>query len=420
MRPQTFEQDEYARSKAAAQEKRKTYYRCTAKDIEGRVIRETLDAPDHDALYARLRDQGLYLQHAVRLARRPGKQLTARQLSAFCQELSSLLGAGVNLIRALNILTKGDLPMKQKILYQNILTEVEAGNSLADAMEGEGVFPGMMLGTIRSAEGSGSLDDVAARLAGHYTQEHKLRQQICSAMTYPCILAVLALAALIAIFIFILPRFEELFTGMGQLPVFTAALMAVSHFLVRRWYIALGGGILLAVLPKILLRIPALRFWLDRWKVTTCLLGIGKLNSTICTARFARTVSSLYSSGMPLVSALKAAGDAVGNRYLAGQFEAAAAKVCGGETLSASLWEMDGLQKKLCGAVQVGEETGRLDSMLEFAAGTMEYDSSQAGKRLITLLEPCMIVLMSLIVCVIMIGVMYPIIGSYGTIGGLA
>lgn len=394
-------------------------YRYTAKNMEGKTFRGIQEASGYDALYAQLRSQDLFLQDATRLEGEKVKRLKAKELAPFCQELANLLGAGVNLIRALTIITQEeDLPKKQVVIYENILAEVRKGVNLSTAMEQQGVFPDLMLGMIRAGEGNGTLDLVTARLANHYTREHKLTQQVKSAMTYPIILAVVALIAVVIIFTFVLPEFDDLFAGMDNLPGFTVALMAISDFLVQRWYLALGGVILLVVLARTLLRIPTLRLAMDKWKIKTRFMGIGRLNSIICTARFARTISSLYSSGMPLASALQTARETIGNRYLANQFDAVVSKVYSGETLSGALRDVDGMQRKLCSTIQVGEETGRLDAMLDSIADTMEYESEQATKRLVTLLEPLLIIIMALVVGVIMIGVMMPIIGSYGAIEG--
>lgn len=396
----------------------KARYRYAAKNMEGKTIRGTAQASSYDELYAQLRVQDLYLQHAARLEEIESKPLTASQLAGFCQALSNLLGTGVHLTRALTILTEDDLPKRQIILYKNILTEVQKGSKLSSAMERQKVFPDLMLGMIRSAEDSGNLDGATARLASHYTWEHKLTQQVRSAMTYPCILAVMVLISLIVIFTFILPEFAALFDEAETLPVFTRVLMAVSNFLVNHWYAALGGVVLLVIITRVLLRDPSVCLRLDKWKLKTHFLGIGKLTSAICTARFARTICNLYSGGVPMVSAIQTAFGTFGNSYLANQLDGVAAKVNSGNPLSVSLRDVDGLQRKLCGVIQVGEETGRLDNMLDFIADSMEYDSDQASKRLVTLIEPVLIIIMSVIVGVVMIGVMYPIIGSYGAIWG--
>lgn len=396
----------------------KIRYRYAAKNIEGKTFRGTAYASNHDELYALLRRQDLYLQHAVRLKEPKGKPLLSGQLADFCQALSNLLGTGIHLRNALSILCEDDLPKKQLLLYKNILAELSGGTDLAVAMRTQKVFPDLMLGMINSAEYSGNLDSVTARLALHYTREHKLIQQIRSAMIYPCLLAVMSLISLIVIFTLILPEFNTLFDEAETLPFFTRALIIVSNFLVNRWYVVLCAIVLLAVLTRYLLRVPSVRLRLDKWKLKTRFLGIGKLTSSICTARFARTLCNLHSSGVSTTPALKAAFETFGNRYLSNQIDVVAANIQNGKKLAASLRDVDGLQRKLCGVIQVGEETGRLDNMLDFIADSMEYDSEQASKRLVTLLEPVLIIIMSVIIGAVMIGVMYPIIGSYGTIWG--
>ncbi len=407
---------------AEPRENQSRRWRYTAVDLEGKLHKGVAEARDYDALYTRLRAGELYLQTAVPEGGQGRKRLLkAKELSAFCQELSTLLDAGVNVVRALTIITEEeDLPRNLREIYDSLLAEVRKGTSLSSAVETQGVFPDLMVGMLRAGEENGDLPGVTARLAVHFTKEHKTRQQVISAMIYPCVLGVLALGAVVILFTFVLPEFEELFAGMESLPVFTVALMALSDFLTQRWYVAVFGVAALVFLIRILFTIPRVRLAWDRWKLKTRLLGLGKINSVICTARLARTISSLYGSGVPLVSALQTARDTIGNRYISGQFDDVVARVRTGENLSSSLGIVDGLQRKLQGTIQVGEETGRLGPMLDSAADNMEYDSEQATKRLVTVLEPVMIVLMALAVGIIIIGVMLPIINSYGAIEGSA
>ncbi len=397
-------------------------WRYTAVDLEGKLHKGVAEARDYDALYTRLRQGELFLQTAVQEGGEGRRRLLkAKELASFCQELSTLLDAGVNAVRALTIISQEEpLAKPLRDIYSALLSEVRKGSSLSSAAEAQGVFPDLMIGMLRAGEENGDLPGVTARLAAHYTQEHKTRQQAVSALMYPCFLAALALGAVIVIFTFVLPEFEDLFAGMESLPAFTVGLMALSDFLTQRWYVAIAGVAALAVLIRGLFAIPQVRLAWDRWKLKTRLLGLGRICSVICTARLARTISSLYSSGVPLVSALQTARDTVGNRYIAGQFDGVVARVRAGESLSASLGEVDGLRRKLRGTIQVGEETGRLGPMLDSAADNMEYDSRQATKRLLTILEPVLIVLMALAVGVIIIGVMLPIINSYGAIEGSA
>ena len=192
--------------------------------------------------------------------------------------------------------------------------------------------------------------------------------------------------------------------------------MAFSDFMVTKWYLLLLGLAALAAALRALLRSPSVRLALDRCRLTMPVFG--RLHRIICTARFARTISSLYASGLPIITALQTARDTIGNAYIASQFDAVLAQVRSGVSLSAALESVDGFQRKLCSSIAVGEETGQLDSMLDSIADSMEYDAQQASRRMMTILEPMLIVLMAFVVGFIIIAVMSPIIGSYSAIEG--
>lgn len=281
-----------------------------------------------------------------------------------------------------------------------------------------GSFPELMLGMIRSGEGSGNIDAVMARLSLHYERENRLKQQVRSAMTYPAVLLVMSAAVVILIVTFILPQFEELFSEMESLPMVTELLLAISDFLVSKWYLALFMVFVIGILLRIILKIYQVRRTVDFIKVRMPV--IGKLNKVIYTARFARTLSSLYSSGMPIVAALQTAGGTIGNLYVEEQFEQVAITVRSGVPLSQALKEVDGLLRKLSSTILVGEESGRLDTMLDSIAMTMEEEAEAATKRLVTMLEPVLICLMAMVVGFIIIAVMLPIYDSYSAIEGSA
>lgn len=391
-----------------------TLFRYTAKDIDGRTVRGTMEAADYDALYAQLLEQGLYPQRVTgRGADRRPRTLRPQELSDLCRQLSTLLASGVSLVRALTIISQDEgISAGLRRVYESVLSEVRKGSSLSDALEAQQVFPALMLGMIRAGEGSGRLDRVAERLAVHYEKAHQMNQQVKSALMYPMILAVLSVAVVIVTFV--LPQFSDLFSTMDSLPAVTLALMAFSDFMVTKWYLLLLGLAALAAALRALLRVPSVRLALDRGKLTMPVFG--KLNRIICTARFARTISSLYASGLPIITALQTARDTIGNAYIASQFDAVLAQVRSGVSLSAALESVDGFQRKLCSSIAVGEETGQLDSMLDSIADSMEYDAQQASRRMMTILEPMLIVLMAFVVGFIIIAVMSPIIGSYSAI----
>ena len=391
-----------------------TLFRYTAKDIDGKIVRGAMEAADYDTLYTQLLAQGLYLQSATRRgAGRKPRTLRPQELSDLCRQLSTLLASGVSLVRALTIISQDEgISAGLRRIYENVLGEVRKGSSLSAALEAQQVFPTLMLGMIRAGEGSGKIDQVAERLALHYEKAHQMNQQVKSALMYPMILAILAVAVVIVTFV--LPQFSDLFSTMDSLPGVTLALMAFSGFMVTKWYLMILGVAAVVMVIRSLLRIPAVRLEMDRRKLKMPVFG--PLNQVICTARFARTISSLYSSGLPIVTALQTARDTIGNAYIVSQFGDVLVQVRSGVSLSTALETVDGFQRKLCSSIAVGEETGRLDSMLDSIADSMEYDAQQASKRMMTILEPMLIVLMAFVVGFIIIAVMSPIIGSYSAI----
>ncbi len=395
-------------------------FRYVAKSMDGKTVRGTMEAAGESSLLQQLKEQGLFLVEAKdKDNTKKYKKFASAQLAGLCREMSALLVSGISMVRALEIISEEEgISKAQKEVYTDILIDLKRGVSLSEAMEARGCFPDLMLGMVRSGEGSGTIDMVMNRLAKHYDRESRLNRQVQSAMTYPVVLLVMCALVVILIMTFILPQFEELFLAMETLPMPTMILMAVSDFLIQDWYVALFvlfvGGVFLRIVSKIY----QVRRILDYGKIHMPVAG--KLNKVIYTARFARTLSSLYSSGMPIVAALETAGATVGNVYVEEQFQQVGTTVRSGVPLSQALREVDGFVLKLSSAILVGEESGRLDSMLESTAITMEEEAEAATKRLVTLLEPVLICFMAILVGFIIIAVMLPIYESYATIEGAA
>lgn len=395
-------------------------YQYAAKNMEGRVSHGRMEAVNENALQQQLKEQGLYLIKVKNVSEaKEQHKLSSKQISEFCREMSALLTSGVSIVRGLEIIADEEgVPESIKSIYRDMLAELKRGTSLSEAMEMRKCFPELMLGMIRSGEGSGNIDAVMERLALHYEKDNRLKQQVQSAMTYPMVLVVMSVAVVILIVTFILPQFDELFSEMESLPVPTEILMAFSDFLIHKWYLALLVLFIVWILLRILSKIYVVRRTIDYMKVHFPV--VGKLNKVIYTARFARTLSSLYSSGMPIVGALQTAGNTIGNIYVEEQFAQVASQVRSGVPLSLALKEVDGLLRKLSSTILVGEESGRLDTVLDSIALTMEEEAEAATKRLVTMLEPVMICILAVMVGFIIIAVMLPIYQSYSAIEGSA
>jgi type IV pilus assembly protein PilC len=394
-------------------------FQYTARDGNGKKIQNSRDAASEAELYQLLKQEGLFLMSSREIVTvNRTRRIKSKELGEFCRELGTLQKAGVSLVRALGIISEEEnLKKAHRAVYAELQRLIRQGISLSDAMEQQGeAFPELMIHMFRSAEASGKLEQTAFRMAHHYEKESRLNSKVKNAMIYPCVLAVLIVVVVIIIFTFVLPQFDSLFSQMDELPLGTRVLMWLSNALVTYWLQILIGAVVIVLVLRLIFRIPAVAF--ARAKMLLKLPIAGKLLKTIYTARFARTLSSLYSSGIPIVTALQTGRNTVGNLYIESQFEAAIARVRAGEDLSSVIADIDGFVKKFSSTIMIGEETGSLDAMLDSIAENLEYESEMAITKLVALLEPLMIVIMAVIVGVIMVSVIMPIYSSYDAIGG--
>ena len=245
---------------------------------------------------------------------------------------------------------------------------------------------------------------------------HRTARQVQGSLLYPAVLAVLVVAVTGVLVGFVLPQFAELFAGLESLPWADAAAVRSVRRRARRLVLAgFGGGAAGAGGAPGPARAGGSAAAWDRLRLRVPFAG--GLYRKICTARFARTLAGLYACGVPVLYSLQAACDTVRNAWIAGQFPQVLAAVRSGGTLSAALQGVDGFESKLAAALQVGEETGRLDAMMNGISDTLDYEADQAAKQLLGLLEPLMIVVMGRgggagrVTAVIL-----PLYSAYGTI----
>ena len=388
-------------------------YKYKGQNGQGKAVAGALNAENEEALYAMLRRDGVFLTEC-RVAENEKaavRRLKPMELSEFCRQLASMIGSGITLSRAMNIMLMGNLKPSLASVYRQVQRLVQQGQPLSDALSAQGVFPDMMINMFRAGEASGQMEQVAGKLATHYQKEHRMNNRLKSATLYPKILGVVCVAAVLIIFLVIMPKLERFFEGM-PLPAFTQALMAFSSFLKQRWYVLFIFVLAAVALVQILLGVPAVRLFWDRLKVR--MPFVGKQLRIIYTARFARTQSSLYSSGLSMIRSLEIAAATLGNQYVTAQFADVIKQVRAGDMLSKAIQQVDGFDAKLAPTIYVGEETGQLDQMLESIAENYEYESDAALTRLTGMIEPLMIVITAIVICLIMLGVLVPIWNMYG------
>lgn len=389
-------------------------YTYVAAAMDGKTVRGKLTANNPEVLKDNLLKQELYLLDYDEIGKAGGKRLKANQLADFCRELSSMLGTGVSLVRSMQIIINRDLTPAMKQTFTALNHLIKRGVALSEAMEQqENVFPELLINMVKAGEANGKLDESLKKMAGHYEAEHRTNQEIKSAMTYPIILIVITVVVIIAVFTFIFPTFMGVFGDM-ELPLITQIMMGISNFLTQQWFLALVTVLAVGIGIYWLTRIEKVKFLWD--KLLVKMPKIGKLLKIIYTARFARTFSSLYSGGLSILSALQISKDTIGNRYIAAQFTEVIRAVRQGTSLSESLKNVEGFDVKLTETIAVGEETGRVDQLLLSIADSFDYESSEAIKKLVKLIEPIMILVMAAVIMTVMLSVMLPIYSLYGNI----
>ena len=388
-----------------------------AKTEEGEQISGRMQAMDENDLHLKLRQENKYLITAKREedVQRVHK-IKAKYLADFCRQIGTLSASGVSLVRALNIIAQDESNKKnEKTIYENILRQVRQGKALSEAMEEqEEAFPELLINMVRSAETAGNLDETSMRMADYYDKQFRMHSKISNATLYPKILSIVIVVVVIFMLSYILPQFQELFDQMEVLPLPTRILFAMSDGIREHWLILIILSAIVIPLMIFVAHVPQVKLQLDRVKLHVPVFG--KLLKIIYTARFARTISSLYSSGIPIVQALQIARRTIGNTYIDSQFDEAVSRIRTGGNLSDSLDLVDGFTKKLTSAIRVGEETGSLDTMLNSIADSMEFESNMAIDKMVAALEPILIIVMAIIVGFIMVSVLMPIYGSYDAI----
>lgn len=394
-------------------------YKYKAKNEMGKIVKGTMEVADEKALYQFLKSEGKYLISAVDTEGEKKSQgkIKTKVLIDFCRQLGALLDAGVTLVRALNIIADEEgLDPRYKMIYNSILALIRQGIPLSEAMEQQGnAFPVLLISMIRSAEANGNIDQTSKRMANHYEKEQKLNGKVTSAMVYPIILSVLLVIVIIFVLTYMVPQFDDIFSSMETLPLPTVILLGISDGLKNHWIAVIIVIAVVVTMFRLLLRVPTVRLTRDMIKLKIPL--VGKLLRRIYTARFARTLSSLYGSGLPIVTALQIGKSTIGNLYIESQFEAVIAKVRAGEALSASLSEIDGFIRKLASTILVGEETGSLDDMLDSTAESLDYEAEKALEKMVSLLEPLLIIIMGLVIGFVVVAVILPVYQSYSSIG---
>jgi len=387
-------------------------YTYTALDLTNKKVNGEMDARDDEDLRRLLRASGLSAtKYSAMDEKRTTFRLKSKDVAEFSRQIASMLSSGITIVRAMEILKDRDFPPGLLKVYDKLHRDVQMGYTLSEAMQlQKKSFPELFVNMYASGEASGQLESVASKMAVHYDKEFRLNSKAKSAMTYPTILLITTFAVIMIIFTAILPSFFEIFEGI-ELPTMTMVMLAISGFMESFWYIVVIAILILVMVWQTLLLNPKVRHGYDRVKLK--LPVAGKLLRTIYTARFARTLSSLYSSGISMIRALEITGTIINNKFIEEQFPDLVLNVRNGDPLSSSIENIEGFDRKLAATVMIGEESGRLDSMLEATAEGFDYEAEIALEKLVQILQPVMIVIIALVILPVILSVMMAMMEIY-------
>lgn len=346
-----------------------------------------------------------------------GKAVSVRELSVFCRQFESVLNAGVTVIEALSMLAEQTENKTFKSALEDVRDNVQKGETLSAAMaEYPKIFPSLMIQMVAAGESSGGLDKSFNRMGMTFEKDAHLKGLIVKSMIYPCILILVIIVVVAIMMIKIVPTFTESFDEVGgQLPGITLAVMAVSDFFVQKWWVMLLIVVGVVVFIKEFKKTETGAQLFGKLGLKAPLFG--KLNIKTACARMTRTLSTLMGSGIHLVDALHLVAEMMSNQIVKHALNKAQEEVSRGISLSKPLADSGVFPPMVYHMIEIGEETGNMEEMLDKVAEYYDDEVEMATQSLLAALEPLIIVVMACVVVPIVLAIMMPMYSLYDSIG---
>ncbi|MDW8066339.1 MAG: type II secretion system F family protein [Aquificaceae bacterium] len=398
-------------------------FKYRAFDENGNFLESEVNSPTEETLVVELQQKGLSVIEVVRIdkeepkEKKPlvlpfalGTKVSDRDLSIFCRQLGTMISAGLNLIDALNVLGE-QLPNKRLAqASKNVAQMVSEGKPISNSMaEFPNVFPEFVVNLVRVGEETGNLDVALIRAADYYEKMAMIKSKIKSAAFYPTFVVIIATGIVAGILYFLVPTFAEIYSSLGgTLPLPTQMLISASNALRSNLLFILAFIVGFSLIFKLLMN----KNYQFRKSVHSFMLKapkMGELVTKSTMAKFARTMATLFSSGVALERAFEIAGQVTGNVVIREALETAKKDVIEGQPMYKALEKTGMFPKLIISMVRVGEDTGRLDEMLDTIARFYEDEFDKAVEGMIKLIEPMLIVFIGGIVGAILIALYMPI-----------
>ena len=389
-------------------------YTYIARDsVTGREIRSTVDAStESNAISALLNRNLLVVSISEKIGKKgktAGGSVALQDLVVFTRQLATMLDAGLAMVQSLQALAEQTTNKVMRDVIKDITTRVESGDSFSEALQKHPkVFNRLYYSMVGAGEQGGLLAEILARLATYLENTARLRKKVKSALMYPTAVTIIAIGITVFLLVKVVPVFSEIFTSMGgQLPTPTQYLINVSNAMQKYFYLfLLGGGSIVFGWLYFIKTPPGRAFW-DARRIKLPIFG--QIAHKICLARFARTLASLIRSGVPILEVLAIVQNTVGNVVMENAVKTAASDIERGESISTALSKHPVFPTMIIRMITAGEQTGKIDSMLERVADFLDEEIETTLSGLTSLIEPLLIVFLGVVVGGIVICMFLPI-----------
>lgn len=393
-------------------------YSYTFRDPSGGLQKGTAEAESEEILRKRFEEQGFTITEVTMIKSRGAKakrygKVKLRNLAIFCRQFSTMVDAGVSLVRCLDVLAQQTQDPKLKKILIDIGERVEGGESLSRAMQRHPKsFNNLFIGLIRAGEVGGVLEESLQRLSHFLEKDVELRRKVKSAMTYPVLVFVMAMGITTFLVYWFVPQWAKILVDLGlkaeDIPPTTQFLIDLAHTLEERWWVILLSIAVIFVAYKLFVGTRFGRRVADRVKLKIPVFG--PLHHKICMARFSRTMGTLLTSGVPILQAMETVAGTVGNTIMSDAVMEARARIREGDRIGEPLEQSRLFPPMVVHMIGVGEESGSLDFMLQKIADFYESEVEATLASLTAALEPIMIVGLGFIVGFIVISMFMPLV----------
>ena len=385
-------------------------YLWTGLDRNKREVRGEVRAPSEAVVANNLRRQGIRVTKIKRQTLRGGRSISQKDITFFTRQLATMLKAGVPMLQAFDIVSRGHSNARFSRLMMQIKNKIETGSSLSQAFrEHPAHFDDLYCNLVHAGETSGTIDAILDRLAVYLEKILAIKSKIKSALFYPISVMVVAVVVVWVIMVWVIPSFKQVFTSFGaDLPAPTLMVIAISDFVVAWWwlvFLVIVGSIVGAL--ALYRRSSAFRFGFDRFLLKFPIIGSIVQKATI--ARWTRTLATMFTAGVPLVESLDAVAGASGNAVFASATKRIQTDVSTGISLTNAMASTEVFPMMVLQMTQIGEESGSLDGMLGKVADFYEREVDDAVAALSSLLEPVIIVFLGVIIGALVVAMYLPI-----------